>query len=446
MIGGNVMKIVGRIGWVILSGLLILVVFCGLSAGGGNTIQPGVFPSGIISQASLPDNSVLPEKLKSSEGTPDNSTYYRGDGAWGTPSGSGGGGSTTTLPWDNITSRPTINGITVTGTVLDNASNYPQFGATKVGSGAVDNTEFGHLDNVSSNIQNQLNAKQAQSDALDDLSDRSLSGWLTFADDVSLKFGTDNDFTLRYKSSDGTLVIALDNGAAICTFSKVGNLTCTGEITAPQISTTCNPSDNNCGINVTNVGDPTGANLTAGRFWFDNTLNRPKQRNSDNTATFKVATDNQTTLPSGTNPTVSAPGDILVDTTANQLVYYGTTQQVLSPIFSHTIDDWGPAAGDNVIILYTDRAITITKMVAVIAKSGITSYTWHVYHDTSRAGATNKVVTAGNTTTSTTSGSVITSFDDATIPANSFVYLYVDSVIGSNGAIELTVFYTVDRQ
>lgn len=35
------------------------------------------------------------------------------------------GGSATSLPWDNITSRPTINGVTVEGAVLDNEANYP---------------------------------------------------------------------------------------------------------------------------------------------------------------------------------------------------------------------------------------------------------------------------------------------------------------------------------
>ena len=39
--------------------------------------------------------------------------------------GGSGGGGTTTLPWDNVTSRPTINSVTVTGAVLDNVSNYP---------------------------------------------------------------------------------------------------------------------------------------------------------------------------------------------------------------------------------------------------------------------------------------------------------------------------------
>jgi hypothetical protein len=54
--------------------------------------------------------------------------YLKTDGSdtsWDTPSG--GGGSTTSLPWDNITSRPTINGVTVTGSVLDNEANYPIF-------------------------------------------------------------------------------------------------------------------------------------------------------------------------------------------------------------------------------------------------------------------------------------------------------------------------------
>ena len=40
-----------------------------------------------LAEGGLPNGTVLPADLKSSSGTAGNTTYYRGDGAWGTPSG-----------------------------------------------------------------------------------------------------------------------------------------------------------------------------------------------------------------------------------------------------------------------------------------------------------------------------------------------------------------------
>lgn len=56
--------------------------------------------------------------LSTASGCDNTSPYARYDGTCGT----GGAG---TSDYDSLTSRPTINGVTVTGAVLDNASNYP---------------------------------------------------------------------------------------------------------------------------------------------------------------------------------------------------------------------------------------------------------------------------------------------------------------------------------
>jgi len=86
-----------------------------------------------------------------------------------------------------------------------------------------------YLLNVSSDVQTQIEAKLTSGD---------ISAPQAFRDDVYLKFGTDNDFRLYYKAADGTLTVALDNGDAMCTFSKTGGLTCTGEIVAASFATT----------------------------------------------------------------------------------------------------------------------------------------------------------------------------------------------------------------
>ena len=265
----------------------------------GNTIQPGV----TVTQTVSVDNTVLPSYLRRIN-APTNGYCLKYDSATGSFewASCGAGGGTTTLPWDNITSRPTINGVTVTGTVLDNVLNYPAAIArlasptftgtvtipTPFTLGAVSvtptGTELNYMDGVTSGVQTQINSKQDSSSMLTNLSSKTVQDNVTVYDDRKIRFGTDNDFTVRYKSADATLVIALDNGDAMCTFSKTGNLTCTGEINASQYGST--GTDNTFGINLMNTADPTGMNLEGGLQWM--TDNCFRVRSTDNTVTYSA--------------------------------------------------------------------------------------------------------------------------------------------------------------
>lgn len=195
---------------------------------------------------------------------------------------------------NTITNADILDNTILTGKIGDgtivnaDVNSAAAIDASKIGGGNVSTTEYDYLSEVTSDVQGQLDGKQDGSATLSDISDGSMANPLIFEDDVYEKFGTDNDFTVRYKSADATLVIALDNGDAMCTFAKTGNLTCTGEITSSQYNS--DGLDNTYGINVMNTADPTGGYLEGGLFWFNGTSNIPKQRNADNTATLEVLT------------------------------------------------------------------------------------------------------------------------------------------------------------
>ena len=95
-------------------------------------------------------------------------------------------------------------------------------------------------------------------------------------------------------------------------------------------------------------------------------------------------------------------------------------------------------------MFYTPIAITVTEMVAVLVGSSTPSVTWTVRHSTDRSATGNEVVTSGTATTSTTTGSVVTSFNDATIPADSFVWIKTTAQSGTVGQIQISVQYTED--
>lgn len=102
-----------------------------------------------------------------------------------------------------------------------------------------------------------------------------------------------------------------------------------------------------------------------------------------------------------------------------------------------------PTASEDITLFFTDDAITITQLNAVSV--GTTpSVTYTIRHGSDRSAAGNEVVTSGSTTTSTTTGDEVTSFNDATIPAGSWVWLETTATSGTVTNTNITIEYTVD--
>lgn len=149
-------------------------------------------------------------------------------------------------------------------------------------------------------------------------------------------------------------------------------------------------------------------------------------------------------IPNGAGgTTVNATGEICVDSTSRTINFYdGTTEAVIQPIVSKSVTIENPTSSEDLTLFYTDDAITITKMVFVI--TGSTSATTTIRHHTDRSNAGNEVVTGGTTANSTTTGNVVTSFNDATIPADSFVWLETTALSGTPTTLAVTIFFRQD--
>ena len=160
---------------------------------------------------------------------------------------------------------------------------------------------------------------------------------------------------------------------------------------------------------------------------------------------------------------VTTKGDTLVATGSQALdrLAVGTNDQVLtadsaqatgakwatpaaagSRYKSITIED--PTASEDISAFFTNEAITVTEIRAVLVGSATPSVTWTVRHGTDRSAAGAEVVTGGTTTTSTTTGDDVTSFNDATIIADSFVWIETTAQSGTVDELHLTIVYTVD--
>jgi hypothetical protein len=92
---------------------------------------------------------------------------------------------------------------------------------------------------------------------------------------------------------------------------------------------------------------------------------------------------------------------------------------------------------------YTENGFTLSRMVAAIRGSGGPSVTWTVKFAATRDAVGTEVKTGGVTTTDPSNGSSIILFDNAAIPADSFVWLEVTATAGTVDELDVTLIPTL---
>lgn len=113
----------------------------------------------------------------------------------------------------------------------------------------------------------------------------------------------------------------------------------------------------------------------------------------------------------------------------------------LGYIFEKHVTIENPTSGDDVTWFFTNRAITATEIRLVAVGSSVSSVIT-IRHSTDRS-AVGTIVDA-NTVTSTTTGHDVTAISDATIPANSFVWVEVGTTSGTVTNVHVTMIGTID--
>jgi hypothetical protein len=104
-----------------------------------------------------------------------------------------------------------------------------------------------------------------------------------------------------------------------------------------------------------------------------------------------------------------------------------------------------PTASEDVAIGFTFVAITVTEIQAVVVGSS-PSVTIDPYHNTDRSGGggATDILSSATAITNTTTGQNLTSFNDATIPADSWIVLATTAQSGTVTELQITINYTVD--
>lgn len=101
-----------------------------------------------------------------------------------------------------------------------------------------------------------------------------------------------------------------------------------------------------------------------------------------------------------------------------------------------------PSSGEEGTIFFTTEAITIVELNDVVVGSGST--TWNIFHASARDSGSANALFSSSRTTSSTSGASTTSFDDDTIPLDSWVWLEVVGDSGTINELAVTISYNID--
>ena len=106
-----------------------------------------------------------------------------------------------------------------------------------------------------------------------------------------------------------------------------------------------------------------------------------------------------------------------------------------------TITIESPTSSDDITIFRTDDAITVQEVIAVnTGNSPSTGYRLRHSANRSSTGA----LLVGNTVTTSGSGGNVAGLSDATIPANSWVWLETYTASGANVTLSVNIRYTID--
>ena len=160
-----------------------------------------------------------------------------------------------------------------------------------------------------------------------------------------------------------------------------------------------------------------------------------------------AGTDNSTNVTlTGTPDYITISGQVItrnqIDLATDVTGVLPLANQARNEIKSITVED--PTGSEDISMFFTNAAITITEMRAVLVGSSTPSVTWTIRHGSDRSATGAEVVTSGTTTTSTTTGSDVTSFNDATIPADSFVWLETSAQSGTVDSINISLIFNYD--
>ena len=453
----------------------------------------------------LLDNSVSPAKLQYNEGsTGDNTLFYRSDGKWISPSVSfqdqidlkqaldadltvlsfptawrifysnGAQAITELALGDNNTyfksngssAAPTFSTVTATtATALAANGANCSAGQSPLGvdnTGAVegcwtpaanldnttmDNTTIGtstpvegHFTTLSATGVSTLDNVVISEGTLDNVvigGTTALAGSFTDIVGTTITVGSVNDTEFGYLNGvTSAIQTQIDLKAPIIDPTFTNNITVDNEVTALQYNSSA--GDGEHFINVANSTPPNVGTETVGDCYFDNgTLVWACWNGS------AYAAPSFTTVAYGSAPTVDSAGELGVDNTADQFVYFGTAERVLTykraekfVIKSYT------AADDNVVRMTFEDNVTLTGLSCNTggASDNVTATVYVCDNNVANCSTSGLSSAATSTTVTDSSASAGAVTDGA------WIKVALTDLVGTGTSLACIIRYVITRQ
>ena len=114
----------------------------------------------------------------------------------------------------------------------------------------------------------------------------------------------------------------------------------------------------------------------------------------------------------------------------------------LSSLILRAVSINNPTNAEKQFLFRADRAMTIRKIVAVIAGSSSPSKTWSLRKGSDVSASGTEVITGGTATTNTTTGASITSFTSATLAAGDWLWITTTAGAGTVTQLHTSIYLT----
>jgi len=150
-------------------------------------------------------------------------------------------------------------------------------------------------------------------------------------------------------------------------------------------------------------------------------------------------------IPNGTGPTVDTAGQVAIDTTGDDLIFYGGSKRSLTPKMSFSIPWDAPADADSRLLFKAQYAFTITDVHGIVDPADTGESVVFDIQECDSAG--DNCATIDATITADNDGAEDDgSLTNGTIDAGDWVLLDIGTVTGTVSQLTATVYYTKDAE
>ena len=150
-------------------------------------------------------------------------------------------------------------------------------------------------------------------------------------------------------------------------------------------------------------------------------------------------------IPNGTAPTVNAAGEIAVDTTDSQFVYYNAAEIVLSPHKGPAIVIESPADADNFLLGKMQDSITITDIHCIVDPADSAESAVIDIQERNSTGDSPATVDAP-ITCDNDGAEDDGSLSNGTIDAGDWWSIDIGTVTGTVTQVVVSIYFTIDRE